>query len=136
MAHEIFVDASGFYALLASNDDAHTKAANLLKKRSDGKHRFVTTDYIIDESVTLLHARGLTRMAKVLLDMISASSVCRIEWMDPARFTKTKEFYLKHSDHEWSFTDCFSFVLMKDLNIKEALTKDHHFKAAGFVVLL
>ncbi|MFH0920728.1 MAG: type II toxin-antitoxin system VapC family toxin [Fibrobacterota bacterium] len=136
MAHEAFVDTSGFYALLASNDDAHARAVNILKKRSDGKHRFVTTDYIIDESVTLLQARGLSRMGKVLLEMISTSTVCRMEWMEPERFARTKEFYLKHADHPWSFTDCFSFTLMKELNIKEALTKDSHFKSAGFIPLL
>lgn len=136
MVHETFVDTSGFYALLVSSDDAHTKAANILKKRSDGKYRFVTTDYIIDESITLMQSRGVSRMAKVLLDMISTSTACRMEWMEPDRFSKVKEFYLKHADQRWSFTDCFSFMIMKELNIREALTKDSHFKAAGFIPLL
>jgi hypothetical protein len=39
-------------------------------------------------------------------------------------------------DKDWSLTDCISFVVMEDENIKEALTADHHFEQAGFVALL
>ena len=35
-----------------------------------------------------------------------------------------------------SFTDCTSFLLMKELGLREALTKDAHFAEAGFVPLL
>ncbi len=37
---------------------------------------------------------------------------------------------------EWSLTDCLSFVVMKELGIKDALTPDEHFDQAGFHALL
>ena len=43
---------------------------------------------------------------------------------------------LKHIDQEFSFTDCTSFVVMKELRLREALATDHHFRIAGFVPLL
>jgi hypothetical protein len=46
------------------------------------------------------------------------------------------DFYEKRHDKEWGLTDCISFVVMADANIKVALTGDHHFEQAGFVPLL
>jgi hypothetical protein len=36
----------------------------------------------------------------------------------------------------WSFTDCFSFVVMRGLRLREALSKDRHFRSAGSTPLL
>ena len=44
-------------------------------------------------------------------------------------------YYRGHSDHRYSFTDCTSFVLMRELKISDVLTTDEHFREAGFDVL-
>ena len=51
-------------------------------------------------------------------------------------FDRALNFYHRHSDKEWSLTDCTSFIVMRDQGIKEALTGDKHFEQAGFVALL
>lgn len=35
-------------------------------------------------------------------------------------------------DKKFSFTDCASFVVMKERRLRKALTSDRHFKQAGF----
>jgi predicted nucleic acid-binding protein len=136
MKPEIFVDTSGFFSLLSSRDDAHREAVKLLDMARKTNQLFVTTDYIIDETATLLSARGVGHCAGILFDTVSSSQVCRIEWMDQERFAQTQIYFEKHLDHEWSFTDCFSFLIMKEFKLKNALTKDRHFKEAGYVPLL
>ena len=56
MAPETFVDTSGFYALLVKGEEAHATAADYVRDAA-GKRRFLTTDYVLDETATLLKAR-------------------------------------------------------------------------------
>lgn len=51
-------------------------------------------------------------------------------------FEQAMQMYRDRDDKEWSLTDCVSFVIMKDQNIGEGLTADHHFEQAGFIALL
>jgi hypothetical protein len=70
------------------------------------------------------------------MDLIEQSAGIRIEWIGPDRFDATKTFFRKHSDHAYSFTDCTSFVMMRELRLVDALTTDPHFVEAGFRALL
>ncbi len=56
--------------------------------------------------------------------------------MDLDRFEKTKGLFIKNMEKSWSFTDCFSFIVMRELKLGEALSKGKHFTAAGFTPLL
>jgi len=131
-----FIDTSGFYSILARRDSMHSKACGLLDTAAEQTTGFVTTDYVLDETATLLQARGMFHTLPGFFDSIFESRACIIEWMDPDRFIKTHKFFLKHGDHAWSFTDCFSFIVMKERRISEAVTKDRHFEEAGFIPLL
>ena len=53
------------------------------------------------------------------------------EWFDAGL-----ELYAHCPDKGWSFTDCISFVVMKEQGLVEALTTDRHFTQAGFKALL
>jgi uncharacterized protein len=133
---EAFVDTSGFYALLVKGDRMHERARALLERAARSRGRFVTTDYILDETATLLKARGHGHLAESFFETVFASAVCRIEWMDPDSFALTRRFFLKHHDQHWSFTGCFSFCVMRRLGLHEALTTDAHFRQARFNPLL
>jgi uncharacterized protein len=136
MDSAVFADTSGLYALLVKDDDMHERAESFLLKSAESKRRFVTTDYVLDETATLLKARRQTRLVSVLVGVIFSSSACQVEWMDRERFERTLRFFAKHQDKAWSFTDCFSFLLMKERKMTDALTKDEHYKQAGFRPLL
>ena len=136
MAADTFIDTSGFYALLVRRDRLHDQAAAFVAQAVHDLDRFVTTDYVLDESATLLSARGYGRLVRPLFGSISSSNAIRIEWTTPERFYQTQDFFLRHSDKAWSFTDCLSFVLMQEYGLQSALTSDQHFEQAGFRALL
>jgi predicted nucleic acid-binding protein len=136
MAEKLFVDTGAFYALMLEADAAHREVLSALDELRTGKTTWITSDYVLDESATLLNARGCHAQAAELLDLVGTSHALQVEWMDPQRFAKTRGLFVKYSDQGFSFTDCFSFALMRELKIKKALTKDHHFSVMGFEQLL
>lgn len=132
----LFVDTGGFYALVSAEDPSHKKAIALREEASRTRRRAVTTDYVLDETATLLRARGLTKHLKEFLRMTETSQALSIEWMTPDRFAAARKFMLQHLDQGFSFTDCASFVVMKELRLSDALATDKHFGIAGFNPLL
>ena len=136
MANDIFIDTSGFFAMLSSDDDRHAAAAKLVAAARKRKRGFVTTDYVLDETATLLKARRKPHLIAKLFERLDQSRACRIEWTDSERFQDVRAFFVKHTDQDWSFTDCLSFVVMSNLRLRDALTKDAHFHQAGYTALL
>jgi predicted nucleic acid-binding protein len=136
MASEIFIDTSGFYALLVRGDDRHIRAAEVLREAARKKRGLATTDYVLDETAALLLARGYTAVLADFFKHVQESEACRVVWMDADYFEKTKQLFLKNPQRRWSFTDCFSFIVMKELRLRDAMSKDSHFKSAGFTPLL
>ncbi len=56
--------------------------------------------------------------------------------IDEDIFDESLKMYRKFDDKSWGLTDTTSFVVMKRYGIREALTKDKHFRQFGFSVLL
>lgn len=131
-----FVDTSGFYALLVDEDRHHARARALLLEAERARRVFVTTDYVIDETATLLRGRKESASIPLLFQTLQNSKACQMVWMDPDRLQAAQRLFLSHADKAWSFTDCSSFVIMRELGLREALTSDHHFEQAKFTALL
>ena len=133
---EVFVDTSGLYALVDKSDTHHRQAREVVEKLLRAGRRLVVTDYVVTEAVNLANARSGSRVAVRVPDLVEQSAGIRIEWIESARFDKTKAFFRKHADHSYSFTDCSSFVIMRELRLTEALTTDRHFVEVGLRTLL
>jgi hypothetical protein len=67
-------------------------------------------------------------IGKLLLESPSVKLI----HIDEPLFYKAWSYFIQHSDKSYSLTDCASFVVMKRLRIRTALTFDHHFVQAGF----
>jgi uncharacterized protein len=133
---DVFVDTSGLYALVDKSDSWHEKAARVVRQILQSRRKLITTDQIITETVNLSVARKSHFVGKRVLDLVEQSVGISVEWVGSMRFENAKTFYRKHSDHEYSFTDCTSFVVMQELKLTEALTSDDHFMQARFRALL
>lgn len=46
---------------------------------------------------------------------------------------KALDIFEKYDDKYFSFTDCVSFAVMQEMNIKEAFAFDEHFSQMGFI---
>lgn len=133
---EVFIDSSGFLALWDASDRFHPSAVQLQSELARKRRRFVTTEYVLNETVTLLLVRHSHSAAADFIDTVERTGLLQVEWIGPDRFFLAASLFKRHNDKMWSFTDCTSFVVMRELKIRDAFTTDHHFEQAGYRVLL
>jgi uncharacterized protein len=136
MNTDVFIDSSGYFAVLNRRDERHGDARKILGQLSAQGRRAITTEYILDETATLLRARGYLTHAAVLLNDLRHSVACKVLHVTTEHFNAAAEMFLKCRDQEFSFTDCTSFVVMRELGLQDALSKDADFRVAGFHPLL
>ena len=130
----IFVDTSAWYAVEVEDDVNHEAACKFLSNIASGKHGVsITTDYILDEALTLLRSRRDLASATAFIDKIRKSKSVRVFWIDEGLFEKALVIFQKSDHKSWSFTDCTSFALMRELSVSEAFTFDGHFREAGLL---
>ena len=128
----IFVDTSAWYAIEVEDDVNHEAACKFLSTIASGIHGVaVTSDYVLDETLTLLRLRKNLRVALGFIEKVQKSKSIRIFWIDEALFEKALDIFGKSERKAWSLTDCASFALMRELSVSEAFTFDSHFREAG-----
>lgn len=136
MSASFFWDTSGFFALLSTDDGAHSECVKLVEGLRDGRALSVTSDWIVAETCTLLTVLKQKQLAIRFLEMLSASKAIEVVHVNEDLFDEAKKLFIKRKDKSYSFTDCSSFVLMRARKLQKAVTIDKHFAAEGFVSLL
>ena len=71
----------------------------------------------------------------VFIDKVRKSKSVKIFWIGEELFEKAIALFRDSRDQSWSFTDCTSFVLMRELSLMNAFAFDSHFKEVGFSLL-
>lgn len=117
------------------SDPAHAPACEARDGALEAGALLVTTDYVMDETLTLIRMRLGLSAAKAWWEQVEGSSRLKWEWVGMERAGKARKAFLRFRDRSYSFTDCTSFVVMQELSLKEALTTDRHFRQMGFRVL-
>lgn len=126
----IFVDTGAWYASLVPTDPDHTRAAQWLAANHSP---LLTTDYVIDETLTLLRVRGERKRALLLGANFFHHGLADIHKITAADLTLAWKTFEQFDDKGWSFTDCTSKVVMERLDIKVAFAFDHHFHQFGTI---
>lgn len=120
-------------ALVNTHDEFHSQAQELADQIDS---KIVTTEAILVEIGNALANIKWRRLAVDTLNDLRTDEGVEIISVNSELFSKALELYNSRMDKEWGITDCISFVVMKDKNLTESLTTDHHFVQAGFRALL
>jgi predicted nucleic acid-binding protein len=129
----MLLDTSGLLCLAHRDEPGHAAALHLLKAAS----RKLTHNYVLAEFVALARVRGLPRepvltFAARMLD----NPEIEVHWVGEPLHRRGVAFLQDRLDKTYSLCDAVSFLLMRELGIREALTTDHHFEQEGFRQLL
>lgn len=128
----IFVDTSAWYARYTPKDKDYAAARKFHRSVNE---TLISTDYVIDESLTLFKVRGNAERARQFGRAVFAGKLAQIEWVSQSDVEQAWSVFDSYRDKDWSFTDCVSFVIMRRLGINKAFAFDDHFRQFGTVVV-
>ncbi|MFI5197182.1 MAG: type II toxin-antitoxin system VapC family toxin [Thermoanaerobaculia bacterium] len=130
----IFVDTGAFLARYVKGDQYHRAAVRAWKRLERSSGALFTSNFVVDETLTLLGRRTTYAFAAARADALYASRVLAILRPDSADESTAVELFRKFADQRVSFTDCVSFALMRRHRLKKVFTFDRHFAGVGFQV--
>lgn len=128
---KLFVDTWGWVAVADRKDNGHEAATEIFRqaRRSGGA---VTSNFILDETFTLLFKRRPFEDAWHFTTDVVRSPFIDIQEVTTVRFSRTIELRKQFSDKpKISFTDLSTMAIMLELGITDILTADQHFTHAG-----
>lgn len=126
----IFVDTGGWYATFIPEDRDYAAATGWY---SANWQPLLTTDYIVDETLTLLRSRQQNEVAQALGQRFFSGSLATIYYLTKEDIQEAWQVFRQYADKEWSFTDCTSKVAMEKFGIAQAFAFDNHFRQFGSI---
>jgi len=132
---KIFIDTWGWLTLRDRDESRHGDVKEFYQQLRDENEMIYTSDYVLDETITLVFKRLPFKTAKeslAKLDKAIEQGYLQVEWVTPERFEKAKILRFKYQDKpKISFTDLSSMVVMEELGLKDIITGDEHFEHVG-----
>ena len=121
----IFIDSSVFCAYANVRDVHHKNAKKIIEDIISGKHENgITTDYIFDETVTVIRRKANSETA-IEIGRFLLDSEIFIAKIDSLAFQKSWELFQANG---LSFTDCSNIAFMNLFDISKIATFDKGFK--------
>lgn len=134
----IFVDTGAWIALSDKSDRYHETAVKTYISVKQRKEKLLTTDYVIDETITRLRYDAGHQIAVKFTDAIFASEKSgslAIVRIDHDIFGESISIFRKFDSAVLSFTDCTSFAVCKRHNLHKAFAFDRHFTMMGISLI-
>ena len=132
---QMFVDTAAWVAAADSRDTAGSAVREARDQWLLSGGVLTTTDYVIDETLTTIRFRLGLDAAEAWWLQIDGSARLRIESINEPRRERARTLFFRYRDKNFSFTDCCSFAVMRELRIRRTLTLDHHFRQMRFEVV-
>ena len=132
---KVFIDTWGWLTLRDRDESRHEDVKAFYRQFRNQNGIIYTSDYVLDETITLVFKRLPFKTAKESLTKIDKAieeGYLQVEWVTLERFEKAKGLRLKYQDKpKISFTDLTSMVVMKELGVMDIITGDEHFAHVG-----
>ena len=129
----LFVDTSGFYALLVRTERDHGVVLEAFRAAAERGRRMVTTNYVMVETSALLqHRIGLAPVRDLeerILPLVT------VQWVSSELHRRAIERLFRTDKRKVSLVDVVSFVVMDVEGLTDVLGLDPEFTAEGFRLL-
>ena len=129
----VFLDTSGLYAVFDADDASHAVAAPAWRDLVASSAPLHTSSYVLVECTALLQRRLGVEAVEALATYVLPH--VQVEWVDEQTHAQALAVLVSAGRRGLSLVDCTSFVIMRRLGIRTALTVDKHFAAQGFTLM-
>ena len=126
------VDTGAWFAAADDRDPDHLAVAKCLRECSG---RLVTTNFILDETVTLMRFRLGFDTARRFGEQILGGNAARLAAVTRRGENRAWEVFTRYRDKSFSYTDCTTFAAMQRLRIDTAVAIDDDFRSFGLACL-
>lgn len=124
---KVFIDTGAFCALSIPKDQHNRKAKVIYKQIHKDKYVICTSDYVLDETYTLLKMRGSHATAVKFMNQIDKCNITVLRVTEDIE-EKVKAIFRKIDDKRLSYTDCTSFALINQSGVETVFAFDEHFR--------
>ncbi len=139
MIRLVVADTSALVALGNKRDNAHKRAADFMERVAEEDAILIVSDYVLDETFTMLMRRGLDlNVIERLYGLVESSienGALKLSMMNQHSFDRAWLAFKKFFEHGASFTDCVVYEIAKDINADCIFAFDDHFAKMGSRVM-
>lgn len=132
----VFLDTAYVFALINTRDQWHARAKTLEHGLNAERRQLVTSEFVLTEIADGLSAMRFREQATQVIDALTRNRHATIVAASSALYEAGLQLFRRRQDKEWGLTDCTSFVIMDQQNLRSVLTTDEHFRQAGFQALM
>ena len=129
----IFIDTSGFLALINADDINHKKADVIWRDLIYKGDELVCSNYILLETITLIQNRIGLNAVKLFYENVIP--IVNVYWVNESLHNASVTNLLISNRKKLSLVDCVSFEVMKSLGLNNVFAFDKHFNEQGFCCL-
>ena len=99
----IFVDTGAWFSRFVPDDPNHERMVNWFATNTES---LLTTDYCIDETLTLLSARKRPKLATETGILLFDEVLAKIHFLARNQIERAWILFQQRANAGWSFTDC------------------------------
>ena len=132
VASALFVDSSGWIALVSDRDRRHAEAERTIRDAIGARTRLFTTNLVLAEVHRWSLFRAGPAAARAVLGRIEASPSLELAFASQDDHRAALRWLDRFADQHFSYTDAVSFAVMQAARCPVALTFDRDFTVAGF----
>jgi len=130
----IFVDTGALIAVADVSDQHHRDAADFVTLEL-GRFQQVTINFVLCETLNFLRTRSGYNAALQVGQRLRRGKGIQLVRVTLEIENLAWDLFTRYRDKDVSFTDCTSFVVMRELGIQHAFAFDKHFTQLGFIRL-
>lgn len=127
----VLVDSTAFLSLEDPDEGSHARSRRTLEDLVAAGARLLTTNFVFDETYTLILARLGRRRAVAWGESFRGGQLVQVLRVDPDHEGRAWEIIIAYEDKDFSYTDATSFAVAESLGIAEAFSFDRHFRQFG-----